>query len=91
MSSFLKILFCHTEGSASGITLLTTLPEGSTIDVIFDIPFGMETETFAILYWDETANSGLGGWVEIDSTVDLVDGTVFANVNYTGTFVLVTQ
>ncbi|WKZ36781.1 MAG: right-handed parallel beta-helix repeat-containing protein [Anaerolineales bacterium] len=33
--------------------------------VSFIIPVGMENEEFAILYWDETAENGSGGWVEL--------------------------
>lgn len=73
----------------NGVAPVQSLPAGETLTVTFDIPAGMEGETFAILYWDATLNGGLGGWAEAGGEV--VDGQVVVTVNFTGTFVLVTQ
>jgi hypothetical protein len=52
------------------------LPEGSSMQVCFAIPEGMEGKHFAILYWDPTANDGVGGWIELP--VNQFGGQVFA-------------
>jgi hypothetical protein len=41
------------------------LPEGASVQMCFAIPEGMEGKQFAILYWDPTADSGAGGWIEL--------------------------
>ena len=41
-----------------------------------------------IVYWDPTANAGLGGWVDDPPTPDAV-GRIFTKQSITGTFVLV--
>jgi len=52
------------------------LPEGSSMQLCFAIPEGMEGRHFAILYWDPTANEGAGGWIELP--VNQFGGQVFA-------------
>ncbi len=73
----------------AGFSALATLPAGETITLSFDIPAGMEGETFVVLFWDATANGGLGGWVEAGGEV--VGGQIVLTVGFAGTFVLVTN
>lgn len=44
---------------------LQVITEGGYVTVKFAIPEGMTAANFAILYWDPTANSGSGGYVEL--------------------------
>ncbi len=41
------------------------LPEGSSVQMCFAIPPDSQGKHFAIMYWDPTANSGKGGWIEL--------------------------
>ena len=59
------------------------LPDGMSMTVAFQIPSGMETESFAILRWDG------GSWVE--ENVSLADGYVMTTSTTTGTFILVVK
>jgi len=45
------------------------VPNQQSITVSFIIPEELIGREFVILYWDETLNSGLGGWVEIEMTI----------------------
>lgn len=57
----------------SALTIEGTDAEGQPIKVLedghflvsFSIPEGMERSHFSILYWDESANDGSGGWTEL--------------------------
>lgn len=57
----------------SALTIEGTDAEGQPVKVLedghflvsFAIPEGMERSHFSILYWDESANDGSGGWVEL--------------------------
>jgi hypothetical protein len=62
-------------------------PAGISVALSFEIPDGMTTESFAVLYWDPTANGGAGGWVE--KSVTVVDGKVTLAIDMPGTYVLV--
>lgn len=41
------------------------LEDDATLTVSFDIPEGMESKHFSVLYWDPTANNGQGAWIEL--------------------------
>ena len=41
------------------------LPFGTWLNLSFALPEDYAGYTFVLLYWDETLNGGLGGWVEI--------------------------
>ncbi len=40
---------------------------GGTMVVSFVVPTGLQAMDFTILFWDKTANNGIGGWVEMPS------------------------
>jgi len=70
---------------------ISVFPEGEWSILSFPIPAGYdETSNFSILYWDENANDGSGGWVEV-SPMYVVNGYVTAVVTYTGVFTLATK
>ena len=45
---------------------LELLPLGTTARIAFEVPED-STDTYAILYWNETMNDGQGGWVELSA------------------------
>jgi hypothetical protein len=51
------------------------ITEGGYVTVKFSIPEGKSDADFAILYWDPTANSGSGGYVELPPYEVRPDGT----------------
>lgn len=65
--------------------------------VSFIIPADLQEFEFAILFWDETANNGAGGWVEVASSriQDSMNGRrierQIARVNQTGIYILAIQ
>ena len=75
--------------SSLNVTLLqdgnrvNPLPEGTGMTVAFQIPSGMEAETFGILRWDGSS------WVE--ESISLENGYVKTTSRNTGTFVLVVK
>jgi hypothetical protein len=73
-----------------GGTPVYTFPYGEWSILTFPIPEGLETADFSILYWDETANGGLGAWIEV-TPFYVNDGYATAIVNYSGMFVLATK
>ena len=82
------------EGSAFVLgTTVSIFKDGSPVDKLsdctftltFPIPEGQEGETFAILFWDVSANE----WVDVPSVV--IGGVVQATVDMPGTYILVTR
>jgi hypothetical protein len=69
---------------------ILNLPPTSHGTVSFVVPTGVDGNTLAILYWDETLNKGFGGWVTLKDPT-LYDGRLSATVTYTGTFALVSK
>jgi hypothetical protein len=58
-----------------GGQLVTLLPIGSSLSLAFKLPDGATpNDHYAILYWDPTANSGTGGWVELPKYAERLDG-----------------
>ena len=49
--------------------LVGIVPNQQLITLSFIIPEELIGREFIILYWDQTLDNGLGGWVEIDTTV----------------------
>ncbi len=74
----------------NGDVPVATLPSGASITVEFLVPTSLAGEDLAILYWDESANENLGGWVELEDPI-LQDGYLLKTVTFTGTFVMVTK
>jgi hypothetical protein len=70
-----------------GNAAVSTLPDGSSITLSFDIPAGKADATFAVLYWDPSANGGSGDWVKQETTI--VDGKLVVTVKTPGIFVMV--
>ena len=66
---------------------IDTLPAGTGLTLLFELPTGMTGETLAVLYWDPAANGGAGGWVE--KSISIENGKVVATLDGPGTFVLV--
>jgi|GEM_PF-2970141 len=76
------IQYLLSNGSAS----LSTLPDGESMAVIFQLPAYMLGRTMSIMWWDEAR----GMWREIAYRVT-PDGRCIAITNLTGTFILVTK
>ncbi|HUV15159.1 MAG TPA: calcium-binding protein, partial [Pelolinea sp.] len=58
-----------------------------SMTMTFNPPFRLGSFEPVILFWDETANGGAGGWVEIPAQ-QLPDGSVTASASQSGWYVL---
>jgi len=59
---------------------LGATPDGTWFNMSFALPADYEDYTITLLYWDETLNGGLGGWVEIPIQVLFGDPTLNTNI-----------
>jgi parallel beta-helix repeat protein len=80
------------------------LPAGISVILAFPKPADLGT-TFTVDYWDAKANNGAGAWVELPTGGPIVQGDsrvvvagvsetngfIQLNVNFTGTFILVSK
>ena len=60
---------------------LKKLPPGSWMNLSFVLPDNYASQTFMLLYWDETLNDGMGGWVELP--IQILFGDAASNENLT--------
>jgi hypothetical protein len=80
------------------------LPSGTTLTISLKLPADVKDKKFAIIYWDPKAKNGAGDWLDlpmngadkngrktIGSVITTADGYLQVSLNFTGSFVLVTQ
>ena len=60
---------------------LKKLPPGSWMNLSFVLPDNYASQTFMLLYWDETLNDGMGAWVELP--IQILFGDAASNENLT--------
>jgi hypothetical protein len=80
------------------------LPSNTTLTISLKLPADVKDKKFAIVYWDPKAKNGAGAWLDlpmngpdsngrktIGSVTITPDGYLQVTLNFTGSFVLVTQ
>jgi hypothetical protein len=65
---------------------IESLPIGTALNLSFALPENYTGRTFLLLYWDETLNDGVGGWVEIRVQILYRDPALNANIGNLQTY-----